>query len=101
MANGGVSAAARCIQVIQSEVSMSSTAVQVDRALSALPPLKLFIGGRWIESNSQEQIDVVSPATGKLLAKIPHASAADVNRAVESARKAWDGWRRTPPFVRA
>jgi acyl-CoA reductase-like NAD-dependent aldehyde dehydrogenase len=80
---------------------MSSTAVQVDRALSALPPLKLFIDGKWTESSSQEQIDVVSPATGKLLAKIPHASAADVNRAVESARKAWEGWRRTPPFERA
>ena len=80
---------------------MSSTAIQVDRALSALPPLKLYIGGRWTESDSQKQIDVVSPATGKLLAKIPHASAADVNRAVESARKAWEGWHLTPPFVRA
>jgi len=80
---------------------MSSTAVQVDQVLSALPPMKLFIGGRWTDSDSREKLDVVSPATGELLAKIPQASATDVNRAVESARKAWDGWRLTPPFARA
>ncbi|HYA25268.1 MAG TPA: aldehyde dehydrogenase family protein [Terriglobales bacterium] len=80
---------------------MSSTAVQVDQVLSALPPMKLFIGGRWTDSDSREKLDVVSPATGELLAKVPQASATDVNRAVESARKAWDGWRLTPPFARA
>jgi acyl-CoA reductase-like NAD-dependent aldehyde dehydrogenase len=80
---------------------MSSTVVQLDQVLAAFPPLKLFIGGRWVESDSKEQLEVVSPATGKLLAKIPHASAADVSRAVDAARKAWDGWRLTPPFERA
>src|SRR6202165_3959296 len=80
---------------------MSSTVVQLDQVLAAFPPLKLFIGGRWVESDSKEQLEVVSPATGKLLASIPHASARDVNRAVEAARKAWDGWRLTPPFERA
>jgi acyl-CoA reductase-like NAD-dependent aldehyde dehydrogenase len=80
---------------------MSSPAMQLDRALAALPPLKLFIGGKWSDSSSDKQLDVVSPATGKLLAKIPNASPDDVNRAVEFARKAWDAWRLTPPFVRA
>jgi len=63
--------------------------------------MKLFVDGRWVDSDSKETIDVVSPATGELLAKIPSASASDVNRAVESARRAWDGWRLTPPFERA
>jgi acyl-CoA reductase-like NAD-dependent aldehyde dehydrogenase len=80
---------------------MSSPAVQLDQVLAALPQMKLFIDGRWVESDSKEQLEVVSPATGKLLAKIPNASAGDVGRAVESARKAWDGWRLTPPFERA
>jgi acyl-CoA reductase-like NAD-dependent aldehyde dehydrogenase len=80
---------------------MSSPAVQLDQVLAALPQMKLFIDGRWVESDSKEQLEVVSPATGKRLAKIPNASAGDVGRAVESARKAWDRWRLTPPFERA
>jgi len=80
---------------------MSSAAMQPEQVIATLPPMKLFIGGKWVESDSKEQIDVVSPATGKLLARIPHASTSDVARAVESARAAWDGWRMTAPFERA
>ncbi|HXJ11177.1 MAG TPA: aldehyde dehydrogenase family protein, partial [Candidatus Limnocylindrales bacterium] len=80
---------------------MSSPAMQPEQVIATLPPMKLFIGGKWVDSDSKEWIDVVSPATGKLLARIPHASAGDVARAVESARGAWDGWRMTAPFERA
>jgi acyl-CoA reductase-like NAD-dependent aldehyde dehydrogenase len=80
---------------------VSSSALQFDNAVACLPPLQLFIGGKWVEPDSKERIDVVSPATGKLLASIPNASSRDVSLAVESARKAWDGWRLTPPFERA
>src|SRR5450755_4801592 len=76
-------------------------APSADRLLSALPPLKLFIDNRWVDSDSSEYLEVHSPSTGKLLGKVPHASPADVARAVESARKAWDAWRLTPPFERA
>jgi acyl-CoA reductase-like NAD-dependent aldehyde dehydrogenase len=80
---------------------MSSAAMQPEQVIATLPPMKLFIGGKWVESDSKEQIDVISPATGKLLARIPHASTSDVARAVESGRAAWDGWRMTAPFERA
>jgi acyl-CoA reductase-like NAD-dependent aldehyde dehydrogenase len=86
---------------IQNEALVSSSALQFDNAVACLPPLQLFIGGKWVEPDSKERIDVVSPATGKLLASIPNASSRDVSLAVESARKAWDGWRLTPPFERA
>jgi acyl-CoA reductase-like NAD-dependent aldehyde dehydrogenase len=80
---------------------MSAPVLQPEQVLGALPPLKLFIGGKWVDSDSREPIDVVSPATGKLLAKVPHANSTDVGRAVASARAAWDGWRMTAPFERA
>ena len=80
---------------------MSSPAMQPEQVIATLPPMKLFIGGKWVDSDTKEQIDVISPATGKLLARIPHASTSDVARAVESARAAWDGWRMTAPFERA
>ena len=80
---------------------MSTAALKPEHALTALPPMKLFINGHWVESDAKDQIDVVSPSTGQLLAKIPHASASDVDRAVRAARLAWDAWRLTPPFERA
>jgi succinate-semialdehyde dehydrogenase/glutarate-semialdehyde dehydrogenase len=83
------------------EADMSAPAIQFDTILAGLPPLKLFIAGQWVESDSKDTLEVRSPSTGKLLAKIPHASAKDVDRAVQAARKAWDAWRLTPPFERA
>ena len=51
---------------------------------------KFFIGGRWAEPSSTEMIEVVSPFTEELVAKVPAASTADVDRAVEAARQAFD-----------
>jgi succinate-semialdehyde dehydrogenase/glutarate-semialdehyde dehydrogenase len=80
---------------------MSAAPTTADHVLAALPPQKLFIGGKWVDSDSAELLEVRSPSTGKLLANVPHASAKDVDRAVESARRARDAWRLTPPFERA
>ncbi len=80
---------------------MSAPPISIDHAVAALPPQKLFLDGKWMESDSSELLEVRSPSSGKLLAKVPHASAADVDRAVESARRARDAWRLTPPFERA
>jgi len=80
---------------------MSAHPIAADQALEGLPPRALFIGGKWVDSDNSELLEVHSPSTGKLLAKVPHASAKDVNRAVEAARRAWDAWRLTAPFERA
>src|SRR5216683_4730251 len=80
---------------------MSTPAISFEQALVALPTQKLFIDGKWVDSDTSELLEVHSPSTGNLLAKVPHASAKDVARAVESARQAWDSWRLTPPFERA
>jgi acyl-CoA reductase-like NAD-dependent aldehyde dehydrogenase len=63
---------------------------------------KLFIGGRWVEPSSAELIDVVSPLTEELLARVPAASPRDVDRAVDSARQAFDEgpWPRMAPAER-
>jgi acyl-CoA reductase-like NAD-dependent aldehyde dehydrogenase len=80
---------------------MSAAPTTADHVLAALPPQKLFIGGKWVDSDSVELLEVRSPSTGNLLATVPHASTKDVDRAVESARRARDAWRLTPPFERA
>ena len=59
---------------------MSISVVAIEQALAALPTQKLFINGKWTESDSKEVLEVHSPSTGKLLATVPHASEKDVDR---------------------
>ncbi|MEV6639586.1 aldehyde dehydrogenase [Amycolatopsis sp. NPDC051371] len=58
---------------------------------------RLFIGGRWV-SGTGEVLEVVSPATEKVIARVPSASKADVDAAVRAARLAFDDgpWPHTP-----
>ncbi|AYJ51262.1 aldehyde dehydrogenase [Rhodococcus sp. P1Y] len=51
---------------------------------------KLFIGGKWVEPSSDKVIEVVSPITEELLATVPEAQPADIDKAVAAARKAFD-----------
>jgi phenylacetaldehyde dehydrogenase len=53
-------------------------------------PPRLLIGGEWVESRSTATIAVVDPATGRQIAVVPDANAADVNRAVAAARAAFE-----------
>ena len=56
-----------------------------------------YIGGHWELSGSDEFLNVVNPATGEHLGRVPVGKASDVDRAVEAAAAAFPDWRRTPP----
>ncbi|WP_455356146.1 aldehyde dehydrogenase [Streptomyces sp. SYSU K217416] len=58
---------------------------------------KLFIGGEWADPLGRDTIDVISPHTEQVIGRVPHASRADVDRAVAAARRAFDDgpWPRT------
>src|SRR5712691_9883955 len=56
-----------------------------------------YVNGKWTESSAREWLDVVNPATGETLAKVPLSDAAEVDAAAESAAAAFRAWRRTPP----
>ncbi|WP_421864065.1 aldehyde dehydrogenase [Parvibaculum sp.] len=51
---------------------------------------RLFIGGEWVAPSSSETIDVISPATEEVIARVPAGKAADIDRAVAAARAAFD-----------
>lgn len=58
---------------------------------SANVPLHgLFIDGKEVAATRTDLLDVINPATGVLLAQISHASDADVDRAVQSASRAFE-----------
>src|SRR5436853_2170328 len=50
-----------------------------------------FIDGREVEAGSGEMLDVRNPATGDVIAKIPNSTAQDIDRAMKSARVAFEG----------
>lgn len=56
---------------------------------------RMLIGGEWVASSSDEWIDVIDPATGRTVGRVPAGTEADVDRAVRAAREAFaDGrWR--------
>lgn len=55
----------------------------------------MFIGGDWVPAASGGTFDSVDPFTGEVWAKVPLATAEDVDRAVRAARVAFPGWRDT------
>nr|WP_290566995.1 aldehyde dehydrogenase family protein [Algiphilus sp.] len=65
-------------------------------------PLKMLIGGEWVDAQSGETIDVFDPATGERLGAVPSAGEADVDKAVRAARTAFESgpWRSMQPAER-
>ena len=54
---------------------------------SSIPTVKLLIDGEFIESTTQDWRDVVNPATQEVLARVPFATAEEIDRAVASAKE--------------
>ena len=52
-----------------------------------------LIGGKWIESNSGEKIDVDNPANGEIIGKVPKCSTSETSKAIDEAQKAFPAWR--------
>ncbi len=53
-------------------------------------PDRLFIDGRWVAPLAGGRIDIVSPTDGQRVASVAEAGAADVDAAVQAARRAFD-----------
>ncbi|WP_445149798.1 CoA-acylating methylmalonate-semialdehyde dehydrogenase [Baekduia sp. Peel2402] len=77
---------------------MTSTAVPTSTDVRTLAN---YIGGAWAPAAGSDVLEDRDPATGELLAVVPLSTAADVDAAVQAARAALPGWRRTSPLVRA
>ncbi len=62
---------------------------------------KMLIDGQWVDAQSGRTIEVVDPATGLKLVDVPAGGAADVDRAVAAARRAFEGpWSAARPVLR-
>src|SRR6185295_419567 len=58
--------------------------------------LKNYIDGRWVDSSSGDTFEDTDPANGDIIATVTKSTTADVDKAVEAAKRAADGWRLYP-----
>jgi malonate-semialdehyde dehydrogenase (acetylating) / methylmalonate-semialdehyde dehydrogenase len=65
------------------------------------PRLPLLIGGEWRASAAERSAPVLDPARGSELARVPFATAAEIDAAVDAARRAFPAWREVPVPERA
>ena len=66
-----------------------------------LKEYKMFIDGEWIESESKKTFETLNPENNEPWAKVPEASAKDVDKAVRAAQKAFEGeWPKLMPRER-
>jgi phenylacetaldehyde dehydrogenase len=65
-------------------------------------PRKLLIDGAWVNAASGKTFPVYDPSTGEVMVQVAEADAADVDKAVKAARRAFDEgpWPRMSPSER-
>ncbi|MBI9083620.1 MAG: NAD-dependent succinate-semialdehyde dehydrogenase [Desulfobacterales bacterium] len=61
----------------------------------------LFIDGKWQNASDKKTFPVINPATEEIIGEVPSATPEDLEHALESARKGFDTWKRTPAWDRA
>ncbi|MGQ4911608.1 MAG: CoA-acylating methylmalonate-semialdehyde dehydrogenase [Candidatus Thorarchaeota archaeon] len=69
--------------------------------MTDVPTLRNYINGEWVESESTSVRDVLNPATGDIIAKVPLSTVEETKAAVNAASDAFTRWRRTIPITRA
>ncbi len=68
---------------------------------NAVKQCDLLINGKWVRSEATEFSNVYNPSSGEIIARVPMGGVADIERAVQSAQKAFPAWADTPVVERA
>jgi malonate-semialdehyde dehydrogenase (acetylating)/methylmalonate-semialdehyde dehydrogenase len=76
----------------------------IDRIMTAIestvstkyPPVRNYIGGEFVPLDGNSYLDVFNPADGSVISRVPLSAAAEVDRAVQAARRAFPAWAATP-----
>ncbi len=63
--------------------------------------LALFVDGQWLRGGGREERDILDPATGEILGRLPLATTADLDTALASSARAFESWRGVSAWQRA
>jgi succinate-semialdehyde dehydrogenase / glutarate-semialdehyde dehydrogenase len=67
---------------------------------TAYVDLGLIIAGQWVEAGERKTSAVINPATEETIGQLPHATTADLDRALEAAERGFKQWRAVFPDQR-
>ncbi|HYM10847.1 MAG TPA: CoA-acylating methylmalonate-semialdehyde dehydrogenase [Bryobacterales bacterium] len=63
---------------------------------TAVRTLSFYVNGRWEEAPGRSLHPITNPATGEVIARVPYATAEDIDRAARAAHEAFLKWREVP-----
>jgi malonate-semialdehyde dehydrogenase (acetylating) / methylmalonate-semialdehyde dehydrogenase len=66
----------------------------MDTTKQNVKTLKNFINGKWVDAKTETFENVYNPATGDVLARVPHSTSEDVADAVTAAKEAFKIWQK-------
>ena len=66
----------------------------------AVQEVSYYINGKWESGKAGSFHPVTNPATGEVIAEVPYADAAEVDRTVQAAQAAFLKWREVPVIER-
>ena len=64
-------------------------------------PISMLIDGEWIAPGDRATQPIFNPATGAQIGVLPHATTADLDRALDAARRGFEVWRKVSAYDRA
>ena len=67
---------------------------------AAVPKVKLFIDGEFVESQATEHLEVRNPATQELLSLVPETTPEELKHASMVAQEAFHSWKKTTVLTR-
>src|ERR1700681_4720574 len=86
---------------IRESASFAAHLKTLERKIPLRSRYENYIGGEWIAPVKGGYFDNISPTTGQVICQIARSQADDVERAIDAAHAAADGWGRTPVAERA
>ena len=70
--------------------------------MTKIQDFKMYINGEWVDSSSGKKIETLNPENNEVWATVPEANEKDVDKAVQSAQKAFENnWSTLHPRERA
>ena len=72
----------------------------LEEPIKGVKTVKNYVDGEWVDSKGK-MVDVVNPATGKVIATCPISTREEIDAAVQAAKAAFPEWRRTTPLARS
>ncbi|KRX44205.1 putative methylmalonate-semialdehyde dehydrogenase [acylating], mitochondrial, partial [Trichinella murrelli] len=81
---------------IRAEITM----LKLSNICKSMSTVKLWFDGKAVESSTTEWIDLTNPATNEVISKVPMTTKSEMERAVESCKKAFKLWSNTSIITR-